>query len=142
MSRLNEMDELYECLLTRIYEDQDPAQARPVADRLESLLASANEDEVGAIFAEECKSLIREARGELPDAIKHRENEIRLILRLHEISLNTDSEDIVLGQYDYEDLRDRLYILSSLCHDSGDRERAIEILRASRQLCLDRGLEF
>jgi hypothetical protein len=142
MNALTTIDRQYQRLLRWLYEDQNPVRARPVADRLEDLLARASDDEVGAIFAEECRSLISEARGDLQDAIKHRQNEIRRILHLHEISRSTESENFVFTQYDYEDLRDRLYILASLYHENGDLERAIETLKTSRQLCLQRGLEF
>lgn len=135
------MDRLYDRLVYWLYERQDAKRARRVADALGKLLARFGADPE-SIFVEECRSLVCEAKGDLPNAIKHRENEIRLIRRLHEISQNTATKDFVLGQYDYRDLCDRLDLLAILYHDSGDLNRAIRTLEESKQLCANHELTF
>jgi hypothetical protein len=42
----------------------------------------------------------------------------------------------------YDDLSDRLDLLASPCHDSGDIDRAIAVLRESQQLCEEHGIKF
>lgn len=54
------------------------------AERLARLL-SKSDPRHESICGEECRSLIQEAKRNLPQAIEHRENEIRLIRRLHEL---------------------------------------------------------
>jgi hypothetical protein len=94
------------------------------------------------IFIEECRSLVCEAKGDLGNAIKHRENEIRLIRRLHEISQGTESEAYVFSQYDYADLSERLDILAMLYHAIGSLDKSISTLEESRQLCQIHGIDF
>ena len=94
------------------------------------------------IFGEECWSLLHEAKGDLPRAIERRENEIRLIRRLHEISRNKPHEEIVLKQYGYDDLSDRLDLLATLYHDSGNLAEAVGILKESKRLCEAHGIKF
>jgi tetratricopeptide (TPR) repeat protein len=140
----NEWDEigyLYDKLLYWLYGRADPERARPYAERLERLLPRADPDHE-AIFGEECRSLACEAKGDLGNAIQHRENEIRLIRRLHEISRGKPWEEIALKDYDYEALSDRLDLLAMLYHDSGNADKAIRILRGSKRLCGRHGVPF
>ena len=95
-----------------------------------------------AIFAEECRSLAHEAKGDLGKAIHHRLNEIRLIRRLHEISYHTANADFVLRQYSYADLADRLDLLAVLYHDRGHLDQALSTLRESKQVCKRHGIRF
>src|SRR4051812_20364850 len=84
----NEWDEigyLYDKLLYWLYQREDSRKARPYAKRLERLLPKAA-PENDAIFGEECWSLVHETNGNLRKAIEHRENEIRLIRRLHQLA--------------------------------------------------------
>jgi hypothetical protein len=138
---MEHMDRLYDRLVYWLYERQDARRARKLASRLSQVLAKLG-PEAGAIFGEECQSLIHEASGELPKAIKHREEEIRLIRRLHEISRGTPGEAFAIGQYDYSDLRDRLELLAILYHDSGDLTKALSLLEAAKQLSLEHGIPF
>jgi tetratricopeptide (TPR) repeat protein len=136
-----DMGKLYEKLLTLLYEQQDVLRARPVADRLAGLLARFNPSPE-SIFVEECRSLVCEARGDLPCAIKHRENQIQLIRQLHEGMEGTEHEDYILGQYDYEDLSLALRLLAMLYHESGDLEKAVQTLDESLQVGAEHGIEF
>jgi hypothetical protein len=86
--------------------------------------------------------LVYEVEGNLLNAIKHRENEIRLIQRLHEISLHTPSKDFVLERYDYSDLSDRLDLLAVLYHEVGDLDKAISVLHESKRLCTSNRIRF
>jgi len=85
---------------------------------------------------------VSETKGDLKNAIRHRENEIRLIRRLHQLSQGTESEAYAFSQYDYEDLADRLYLLATLYHDSGDLDKAIATLEETKRLSEAQGLEF
>jgi hypothetical protein len=135
------MDRLYETLLTSLYEKQDIRRARSIARQLAKILSRFHLEPV-SIFVEECRSLVSEAKGDLVDAIKHRENEIGLIRHLLRIPQGTEREAFIRSQYDYDDLRDRMNILATLYHDNGDLATAVGTLEKSRRLCRDHGLEF
>jgi tetratricopeptide (TPR) repeat protein len=137
----DEIGYLYDKLLYWLYQRADPGKARVFADRLERLLSRVPASQE-AIFGEECWSLVYEAKGDYPKAIEHRENEIRLIRRLHDIAADEPHRDLALKDYGLEDLSDRLDLLATLYHDSGHLDKALTILRESRQLCEDSGLTF
>ena len=137
----DEIGYLYDKLLYWLYRREDAARARPYAERLLPLLSRVTPDHE-AIFGEECWSLVCEAKGDLPRAIEHRENEIRLIRRLHQKSRNTPHEDLVFKDYGYADLSDRLDLLAVLYHDSGDLDKALEALQESKRLCEEHGVKF
>jgi tetratricopeptide (TPR) repeat protein len=132
---------LYERLLYWFDEGNDPSRAHAYAQRLDELLSKECPDN-GAIFPEECRSLICEVRGDLAGAIEHRENEIRLINRLHEISIDRPHWDKILELHGYEDLSIRMDWLSELYHESGQIERAVETLQESKRLCAEHGVRF
>jgi tetratricopeptide (TPR) repeat protein len=140
-SRWDEIEYLYHKLLYWLYEREDARRARRYADRLEQLLRPADPHQE-AILGEECRSLVHESRGELRKAIEHREKEIRLIRRLHDVSRDAPFEEAMLGDYGYDDLSDRLDLLAVLYHDSGDLERAIRTLQESKRLCEQHGVTF
>ncbi len=137
----DEIEYLYHKLLYWLYQREDRERARAFADRLVRLLSKASPGHE-AIFPEECWSLIFEAKEDLPRAVEHRENEIRLIKRLHEISRNTAQQGDLLRLYGYDDLSDRLDLLATLYHDSGNLTKALTILHESKQLCKARGIRF
>jgi hypothetical protein len=137
----DEIEYLYHKLLYWLYEREDRARARAYADRLEWLLTKACPGHE-AILPEGCRSLICEARGDLTGAIRHRENEVRLTKRLHEISRNSAQQEGILRLHGYEDLSDRLDLLAMLYHDRGDLDKAIVTLRVSEQLCARHGIKF
>ena len=138
---LDAIHPLYDRLVTWLYERQDVRRALPIANRLERLLARCHQKPAN-IFIEECRSLVGEAKGHLERAIKHRENEIRLIRRLHKISQGTESEAYAFGQYDYDDLSERLDILAMLNHGIGNLDKAVSTLLESRRLCASHGITF
>jgi hypothetical protein len=137
----DEIDYLYHKLLYWFYKRKDQRRPKPFCDRLERLLDEFCTDD-HVIVPEECRSLICEIRGDLSGAIEHRENEIRLIKRLHRISQNTPSHDFALSQYDYSDLSDRLDLLAILYHEAGKPKRAIRALEESKKLCATHGIKF
>jgi hypothetical protein len=137
----DEIQYLYDKLLYWLYQREVPAKARPFAERLERLLARADPDHE-AIFGQECRSLVHETKGDLRRAIEHRENEVRLIRRLHEISRGTPGEQAALRGYGYDDLSDRLDLLAVLYHDSGSLDKALNTLRQSQRLCQSHGIPF
>jgi hypothetical protein len=94
---------LYDKVLYWFYERHCRARALHFCELLEHLLKlhAANHQ---AIKGEECWSLIFEIRGDLRNAIKHREREIRLIKRLQKIGKGTTG-------YQPSDLADRLDLL-------------------------------
>jgi hypothetical protein len=124
-----------------LFRRENASRARLYAERLAPLLSAADPDHE-AIFGEECWSLVHETRGDLPRAIEHRHREIDLIRRLHEIARGQLYEGIALRDYGYIDLSDRLNLLATLYHDSGDSEKAIRTLEESKQLCADHGVKF
>jgi hypothetical protein len=137
----DQIDYLYHKLLYWLYDREDRVRARAFAKRLARLLSksSAVHD---AIFPEECWSLICEAKEDLPGAIKHRENEVRLIQRLHEISRAAPQQFSIFRLYGCGDLSDRLDLLAVLYHDNGNLDKAISALHESKQLCEKHGVEF
>jgi hypothetical protein len=137
----DEIGYLYDKLLYWLYGRGDAAKARAYAERLEKLLPKADPDHE-AIFSEECWSLIYETKRDLRKAIGHRENEIRLIRRLHEISRDKPHEALALKNYGYADLSDRLDLLATLYHDSGYLDKAIAVLQESKSLCKSHGIRF
>jgi hypothetical protein len=137
----DEVEYLYHKLLYWLYERAESARARAFAQRLGRLLSRVSPGHE-AIFPEECRSLICEARGDLPGAIEHRENEIRLMKRLHEISRDTPQREEILRLHGYEDLSDRLDLLAVLYHESGQLDRAVETLRKSKRLSEQHGIAF
>ncbi|HKA08030.1 MAG TPA: hypothetical protein VKD71_12280 [Gemmataceae bacterium] len=128
-------------LLYWLYRRHDRARSRAFAERLARLLTKADPDQA-SILGQECRSLVHEALGDLPRAIAHRENEIRFIRRLHEISIGTLTEATALDGYDFSDLSDRLDLLAVLYHDSGQLDKAIQTLKESRQVCAENGVKF
>jgi hypothetical protein len=137
----DEIGYLYDKLLYWLYQRADAGKARLFAQRLELLLPKVTSEHQG-IFGEECWSLLYEAKGDLPNAIKHRENEVRLIRRLHEISRNSRHEDLVHKRYGPADLSDRLDLLAVLWHDSGHLDEALSLLNESKQVCKKHGIKF
>ncbi len=137
----DELEYLYHKLLYWLYEREDARKARPYADRLKRLLPKADPNHQ-AIFGEECWSLVYETKGDLRKAIEHRKNEIRLIRRLHEISRNAPYEDLILKDYGYDDLSDRLDLLAVLYQQSGHLDQAMDALIESKQLCQEHGIKF
>jgi tetratricopeptide (TPR) repeat protein len=136
-----EMGYLYDKLVYWLYQRQDVPRARTFADRLASVLRSSG-PEMETIFAEECRSLVYEAKGNLAKAIEHRENEIRLIRRLHQLELHRATAHFVLSQYSYVDLGDRLDLLAVLYHGRGNLEKAISTLQESKELCEKNNVKF
>ena len=137
----DEIGYLYDKLLYWLYQREDAGKAHFYAERLERLLSKADPDHE-AIFGEECRSLVSEAKGNLRKAIEHREKEIRLIRRLHELSRKAPYEKVALTDYGYDDLSDRLDLLATLYHDSGELEKAIKTLQESKGLCEAHGIKF
>jgi tetratricopeptide (TPR) repeat protein len=137
----DEIGYLSDKLLYWLYQREDVRKARPYADRLECLLRKVDAGQE-SILGQECRSLIHEANGDLRKAIEHRKKETELIRRLHEISRNTPAEDLMLRDYGYDALSDRLDLLATLYHDAGQLDQAISTLRESKQVSRAHGLKF
>jgi hypothetical protein len=135
------MGKLYERLVYWLYERQDARPALPIADRLARLLQTLS-PKPESIFAEECRSLVHEARGELCEAIEHRKNEIRLIRRLHRAATNTPDADLASRLYSYADICARLELLAMLYHDNGNSKDAVRTLQKCKRLCAAHGMAF
>ncbi len=86
--------------------------------------------------------MVYETRGDLRKAIDHRENEVRLIRRLHDLARFAPSQELVLRDYGYGDLSDRLDLLATLYHDNGNLDKALAVLQESKQLCQTHGIAF
>ena len=137
----DEIEYLYHKLLYWLYQRADPEKSRPYAERLERLLSQSDPNHE-AILGEECRSLVSEAKGDLRGAIKHRENEINLIRRLHQIAYGAPHQDALLKGYGPKDLSDHLDLLATLYHDSGDLRNAISTLVESKRYCQKHGIRF
>jgi hypothetical protein len=135
------IETLYHRLLNSWYSKHDRTKALPIANRLEAALERVSTGR-SSIKAAECRSLIAEVRGNLAEAIEQREKEIRLIRRLHNISLDTPGRDFVLRRYDLSDVSDRMDLLAMLYHDAGNLDKALQILRRSKRLCQSHGIPF
>lgn len=140
-SAWDEIMYLHDKLLYWLYQREDERKACPYAKRLEQLLPRATPTHE-AILGEECWSLVYETKGDLAKAIKHREKEIRLIHRLHELVRKSPCDQCALEGYGYDDLSDRLDLLAILYHDSGQFDKAIRTLQESKRLCKAHGLTF
>ena len=136
-----EMEALYQQLVQALYGDENRARALAVAENVEAFL-TARPEFADSIRAEEVRSLIAEARGDLAEAIRRRESEIDKIRRLHGLAENKPGWDYVLRQYDYGDLSDRLDILASLYAEQADLDRAVELLHESKQFCESHQVPF
>jgi hypothetical protein len=132
---------LYDKLLYWYYQRDEIGKARIFAQRLQSLLSKVDPSHE-SIRGEECWSLIHEVYGDLPAAIRHRKNEIRLIRRLQQISRDTPSGSFALTDFGYDDLSDRLDLLAMLCHADGQPKLAIQTLLESKRLCAQHGIPF
>jgi hypothetical protein len=130
----DETETLYHELLRWFYEKENRERAREVAARLEAALAG-RPDVAASIRGEEIRSLLAELRGDLAGAVRSRESEIRKILELHSLAVNTPGWDYVLRQYDFSDVSDRLDLLATLQAEQGDLERAIATLQESKGFC-------
>lgn len=137
----DEIDYLYQKLLYWLYEREEIGKAAPYAERLARLLPAVDPVHE-TIFGEECWSLIYETRKDFLKAIEHRENEIRLMRRLHELSPRSANESLALEGRGHDDLSDRLDLLATLYHDSGNIDQAIFLLRESKHLCDVHGINF
>lgn len=135
------MSYLYIKVIYWLYDRRDRRRALEFRDRFEELLrqiASSHE----AIFGEECWSILCELDEDLRGAIRHREREIELILRLWEVSEHSPVKDVLLCGYGTSDLCDRLDLLAILYRDVGDLDRAIVLLVESKRLCESNGVTF
>jgi hypothetical protein len=129
-----ELESLYLGLVKQFYEEPDLGGTEKVASRLEKVLASSPEFS-GSIRGEEVRSLIAELRGDLAEATRCREAEIRKILELHARTANTAHWKLVSRQYDFSDVSDRLDLLAILYDAQGQLDRAISVLLESRLYC-------
>jgi hypothetical protein len=133
-------DYLYHKLLYWLYERGLAAKAMPYARALEGILKRHYGG--GSIFPEECLSLAHECKGDLAGAIEHRLIEVRLLKRHLEVAEQSVHRDTLLAQYGYSDLCDRLDLLATLYHDTGDVSQAVETLRESQSLCQRHCIDF
>jgi len=136
-----ELESLYLKLVTLFYQKDDREQALAVASRLDRVLAGSA-DYAASIRGEEVRSLIAELRGDLAEAARSREAEIRKILELHTLTVNTEHWKYVSRQYDFSDLSDRLDLLAILYDSQGETDRAIATLLESKRYCESHRIPF
>ena len=136
-----DLKSIYLEFLKRFYEDGDRALARKLVPRLEEALASCPDD-AASIRADEIRSLLAEFRGNFAEAVRCRETEIRKILELHSLVVNTPSWDYVSRRYDFSDVSDRLDLLALLYDKLGELDRAIATLLESKNYCQSHKIPF
>ena len=95
-----------------------------------------------SIRGEEIRYLIAELHGDYATAVRSREAEIRKILQLHTLTVNTPSWEFVSREYDFSDVSDRLDLLANLYDRVGDADRALATLRESQQYCKAHRIRF
>ena len=136
-----DVESLYFELIRLFYDEEDLEKARDVANRLERELCS-RPDVAESIRGQEIRSLIAELEGDLTEAIRWREAEIRKILELHSIASGKPTSDYVLRLYDYSDVSDRLDLLAGLYAELGELPRAIATLNESKSYCASHRIDF
>lgn len=136
-----DVETLYHRFLKVFYAKPNHEKARELAVQLEQSLANSPEY-AGSIRSEEIRSLIAELNENFAEAARCREAEIRKILALHSLSVNTPSWDVVAKQYDFSDVSDRLDLLAMLYDQLGDTERAIATLQESKSYCASHTIPF
>jgi DNA polymerase III delta prime subunit len=135
------LDSLYYDFVKHYYENDDRESAAPLVSRLETLLADSP-DYSNTIRGEEIRSLIAQFRGNLSEAIQNREAEIRKILELHALTVNTPSWEYISRKYGFHDVSDRLDLLAILYDEQGELDRAIAVLLESKQYCESHNIPF
>lgn len=135
------VESLYVELVRLFYEEGDREGADLIAARLDAVLA-ARPDVAESIRGEEIRSIIAELRGDMVQAIRSREAEIRKILELHSTTRHTPHWEFVSRRYDDGDVSDRLDLLAVLYDEHGDTPRAIATLRESKHYCEQHGIPF
>ena len=140
-SAKEDVESLYLAFLQKFYESGNRVQARKLAVRLEEAL-TAVPSYADSIRAEEIHSLIAELRGDFVQAARSREAEIRKILELHSLAVNTPHWKTVARQYDFSDVSDRLDLLAILYDSQGDLDRAIATLTESQRYCQSHEIPF
>jgi len=137
----DDVEALYASLIDAFYDRGDRERARQIAEELQNTLNHCP-DVADSIRGEEIRSLIAELNGNLQEAIRRRECEIRKILELHSLACGTPGWAYVFRQYDYGDVSDRLDLLACLYANVGDWEGAIATLRESKAYCEGHGIAF
>ena len=136
-----EVDLLCQELVRQFYEKANRPRAETIAARLQVELSMWPEF-AESIRGEEISSVIAELHGDYATAIASREAEIRKILELHTLAMNTPSWAYVSRQYDFSDVSDRLDLLATLYDRRGDTQRALAILRESKSYCANHNIPF
>jgi hypothetical protein len=137
----DEIEYLYHKILYWFYERADRERALRFAGRLRRLL-ERNAHEHQSIFGEECWSILSELGGDITAAVRHRERETELILKLWEVTPSDPDRSPAIDPYEVADLADRLDLLAMLYHDAGDLDHAILTLLRSKWLCASFGIPF
>lgn len=139
-SAWDEMDYLYHKVLHWSYgPSTDRAKAKRFALRLEQVLSKTSGVR-GAIKGQEYWSLVYEVKGDLPNAIKHRRNEIRLWKRFLALPEYPALDPSIVG--DHSDLADRLICLGFLYKEAGEPKHAIASIDEARAIAASHGFCF
>lgn len=136
-----EVEALYEEFLTAFYDAGDRGRAEAIAPRLEKAVAGSPAY-AGTIRAEEIRALLAELKGDYVEAARSREAEVRKILELHTLAVNTPGWPYVSRRYDFGDVSDRLDLLAVLYDKQGETDRAIAVLQESEQYCKAHNIPF
>jgi hypothetical protein len=131
----------YDKLVFWLYDRENAARAKYFAEKLKATITESRPRH-DAIFVEDCRSLIAEANGDLKAAIRHRENAVALIRKLHAMSAGKLGEDYVLSQYGHADLRDEMGLLAGLYLEAGRVKEAVAVMREAKDYCRKHNLEF
>lgn len=134
-------DKLYVEFLKHFYGGGDRVRAMKLGAGLQAALA-ASVELATSIRGDEIRSLLAELHGDYAGAIHSRQAEIRKILELHTLAVNTPGWTYVASQYDCSAVSDRLDLLAVLYDRLGDTERAIATLLESRQYCRSHCIDF
>jgi hypothetical protein len=119
-----ELDYICKKIRFWLYERKQKAKAVRFLDRLARILRELPENNI-AIIREEGLALLHQLKGEVDDAIAHREREIRLTERLHKEAQSHDDTTRAYMLRDREtiDLQERRAILEALKKDEAQRHK-------------------
>jgi hypothetical protein len=128
-------DKLSHCLRF----DWNESRIQDYSSRLAEMIGLADRDNE-SVIGQGCRSLIAEAEGNIPLAIKHRKKEMDMIRELHEAVRGTSYEEVAIRGLGPKKLQETMLALSRLYLDNGQVSQAIETLEKARSFSQEKGI--
>jgi hypothetical protein len=121
--------------------DWNEARVQRHSKQLAGMLEAADWDGE-SIIGQGCRSLIAEADGNIPLAIKHRRKEMDMIRELHEAVRGTSYEEVAIRGLGPKKLQETMLTLSRLYLDNGEVTRALQTLEHVRSYSEKKGISL